>query len=116
MLEPKKKLPSSLKWNMLSRSQYVADDTVLRHIPYVGDADTKLDFLNDLYANYESSMVNNQKNEKRTLKMTFQVFDEDVERYDSNLFYQTILEIVKTCMKEVLSRTLHFLTSKKHYI
>ena len=82
VLDPLDKLPINLKWEKLARSRFVEDETVLRHIPYVGDEEGE--FINDLYENYDSSMV----------------FDEAQEREDK-INHDVIKAIVLTCMRDM---------------
>lgn len=49
-------LPPSLGWQMITRSFRAEDQTMLQHIPYVGDGDTSK-FIEDLYLNYEGSTL-----------------------------------------------------------
>ena len=82
VLNPLEKLPINLKWEKLARSRFVEDETVLRHIPYVGDDDGT--FINDLYENYDSAMV----------------FDEAQEE-ENKLTDKVIKKIVETCLRDM---------------
>lgn len=82
ILTPMEKLPINLKWEKLARSRFVEDETVLRHIPYVGDDDGT--FINDLYENYDSAMV----------------FDEAQEE-ENKLSDRVIKKIVEACLRDM---------------
>lgn len=59
-LRPEQQLPAFCTWVPLQRNLLVEDETVLTHIPYIGDEDPE-GFIRDLVKTYEDNLVGREE-------------------------------------------------------
>jgi hypothetical protein len=76
LLPAERTLPRFCTWVPLKRNVFVEDETVLRHIFYVGDDDTD-EFLCDLFTNYEENLVGG-----------------DMDSFDEYMMSEILIELV----------------------
>eukprot|EP00055_Hartaetosiga_balthica_P008189 m.29562 g.29562 ORF g.29562 m.29562 type:complete len:872 (+) comp6166_c0_seq1:162-2777(+) len=77
MMLPQTQIPRYCSWLPIRRNIVVEDETVLRHLPYVGD-DNPEEFLSDLFNDYEDSLV----------------IDLDANYEKSHIINEVIMEVV----------------------